>query len=165
MASLLNSLIDNISIDLGESFLITEMTNGEITGDPGPGDIPPNGNPDIRVGPSGLLLTSRVDQGDKHFVRYELWDACPDAPGFWDEIWTGELHIDSGTIAIAEWNSWSEPKDFAVFDLGEAGLTWPIRVLTKVMSNTEEPDFPEDVFMVQLYRLQLWRAPATEAAR
>ncbi|GAA2206486.1 hypothetical protein GCM10009850_019440 [Nonomuraea monospora] len=160
MANLLHSLIDHISIDLGETFLITEITNGEITGDPGPGDIPPNGNSDLRVGLSGLLLTSRVDQGDQHFVRYELWDARPDAPEAWDEIWIGELRIDSGTIAIAEWNSWSEPMEFPVFDLGETGSTWSIRVLTKVMNNTEEPDFPEDMFVVQLYRLQLWLAPA-----
>ncbi len=30
-------------------------------------------------------------------------------------------------------------------------------MLTRVMSNTEEPDFPDDIYKIQLYRLQLWR--------
>lgn len=159
MANLLASMMDEICFELGEGFLVTETTDGEITGDPGPGDIPSVGNPDIRVGRSGLLLNSRIGQGFKHFVRFELWDVRPDPLEAWDEIWIGELQIASGTIAIAEWNSWHEPADFPAFDVGERGLSWFVRVLTKVMSNTEEPDFPDDMYKVQLYRLQLWRAP------
>lgn len=159
MANLLTSMMDKICIELGDAFLVTEMTDGEITGDPGPGCVPSIGNRDIRVGRSGLLLTSRLGQGSMHFVRYELWDARPEPPEAWDEIWSGEIQNESGTIAIAEWISWDEPGYFPAFNLGETGSSWSVRVLTKVMSNTEEPDFPDDIYKVQLYRLQLWRKP------
>ncbi|WP_433497691.1 hypothetical protein ACQP1K_22580 [Sphaerimonospora sp. CA-214678] len=157
MVNLINSMVDKIKVDVwGDMFVIAEITDGQITGNPGPGDPAPVVGPDIQAGPSGLILTSRIGSGFEHFVRYELWDTWPDPLETWDELWTGELGIASGTIAIAEWASF-EPKEFPAFDVGEKGLSWSARVLTKVMSNTEEPDFPDDIYKIQLYRLQLWR--------
>ncbi|MGW5259964.1 hypothetical protein ACWEQG_03265 [Microbispora sp. NPDC004025] len=168
MVNLLASMVEMISLTPGDDFVITEVTDGEITGDPGPGGGAPLVGPGVHAGPSGLILTSRlpfqtsrmVEKSD-HFVRYELWDGPPEPLESWAELWNGELRIDSGTIVLSEYSSEHEPEEFEPFDLGETGLSWSVRVLTKVMTNTEEPDFPRDAYQVQLYRLQLWRPGLT----
>ncbi len=38
MANLLASMVDKISLTPGDDFVITEVTDGWITGDPGPGE-------------------------------------------------------------------------------------------------------------------------------
>lgn len=79
MANLLTGMVDKIKVDVwGDMFVIAEITDGQITGNPGPGDPAPVAGPDIQAGPSGLILTSRIGSGFEHFVRYELWDARPD---------------------------------------------------------------------------------------
>lgn len=49
-----------------------------------------------------------------------------------------------------------EGEEFPGFDVGEKGRTWSSRVLTKILNNTEEVDFPRDIYELQLYRVQLW---------
>ncbi|MEV1199259.1 hypothetical protein [Microbispora rosea] len=81
----------------------------------------------------------------EHFVRYELWDGPPEPLESWEVLWNGELRIDSGTIALSEYYDKDEWEEFEPFDLGETGVSWSVRVLTRVMTNTEEPDFPRHV--------------------
>ncbi|GAB3890637.1 hypothetical protein GCM10027612_35170 [Microbispora bryophytorum subsp. camponoti] len=160
MANLLASMVDKISLDPGGDFVISDASGG----DPGPGGVAPRVGPGIYAGPSGLILTSRLPfqtsrmvEENEHFVRYELWDGPPEALESWEALWNGELRIDSGMLALSEYSAEHEPEEFEPFDLGETGVSWSVRVLTRVMTNTEEPDFPRDMYQVQLYRLQLWR--------
>ncbi|MGW2214286.1 hypothetical protein ACWCSD_04815 [Nonomuraea sp. NPDC001684] len=89
------------------------------------------------------------------YVRYELWDPGPGPLPAWDRLWEGRFHLGTGPIGIAQHfaEEWDE---YVEFDTGERDSAWSARVLNRVLSNTEEPDFPADIVEVDLYRVQLW---------
>lgn len=161
MAVLHRSAHDSLRIHQGSEFLITEVEDGIPTGSPRPGqDLGRWTLPRIGAGPNGVDITSAVAPGGPIHVRYELWDAEPSSLPAWDRMWEGSLHLRTGLIGIAqhfaeEWDEYLE------FDTGERDSTWSARVLNRVLSNTEEPDFPADIVEVDLYRVQLW--PLTTA--
>jgi hypothetical protein len=161
MAVLRASALDSIRIECTDSFLITEVEDGTPMGSPSPGDSPRRTLPRIGAGPNGVDITAAVSaggtmgRGGPIHVRYELWDAEPDPLLSWDRMWEGHLHLRTGRIGIAEHfgEGWEE---YLEFDMGKRDSTWSARVLTRFLSNTQEPDFPADVVEVDLYRMQLW---------
>ena len=162
MAVLRTSALDSLRIYAGSDFLITQMEDGIPTGSPSPGEITKRTLPRIGTGPNGVDITSavspagKIHRGGPIHVRYELWDAEPGPLPSWDLMWEGRLHLRTGRIGIVEYSGGEEGDEYLEFDTGERDSTWSARVLTRFLSNTEEPDFPTDIFEVDLYRMQLW---------
>ncbi|SDM51150.1 hypothetical protein [Nonomuraea jiangxiensis] len=72
-------------------------------------------------------------------------------------MWEGQLHLRTGLIGIVEDSGDPYiPDEYLEFDTGKRGGIWSARVLTRLLSNTEEPDFPVGIVEVDLYRMQLW---------
>ncbi|MFF4197837.1 hypothetical protein [Nonomuraea sp. NPDC001831] len=156
MAVLRGSAHDSLRIHQGSDFLVTEVENGMPTGSPRPGqDLGGWALPRIGAGPNGVDITSAVPPGGPIHVRYELWDAEPGPLPAWDRLWEGRLDLRTGRIGIAQHFA-AEWDEYVEFDTGERDSAWSARVLNRVLSNTEEPDFPPDIVEVDLYRLQLW---------
>ncbi|MEU6715500.1 hypothetical protein ABZ897_28895 [Nonomuraea sp. NPDC046802] len=162
MATLLTSAIDSLRIHQGSEFLVTEVKDGVPTGSPGPGEVLGTWTiPRIGPGPNGVDITTAAASLDSPIhVRYELWDAEPGPLPSWHRMWEGRLFLRTGRIGIAqhfakEWDEYLE------FDTGERDSTWSARVLNRLLSNTEEPDFSADIVEVDLYRIQLWPPETT----
>ncbi|MFJ2033776.1 hypothetical protein [Streptosporangium sp. NPDC087985] len=155
MAVLLTSALDSITIHLGSEFLVTEVTDGEPTGTPSPGDVLHRQQPMISAGPNGVNITSDSPTDSVIHVRFELWDGAPERLAAWTQMWEGELYLGSGTIGLVQHFS-EEWDEYLQFDTGVKDASWSARVQTRKLTNTEEPDFPADVVCVELYRMQLW---------
>ncbi|MDP9848802.1 hypothetical protein [Streptosporangium lutulentum] len=159
MAILLASALDSITIHIGNRFLVTEVTDGEPTGTPSPGDVLPRQQPMISAGPNGVDITSDSPSDAVIHVRFELWDEAPERFTAWTQMWEGELYLGSGTIGLVQHFSedWDE---YLQLDTGVKESSWSTRVQTRKLTNTEEPDFPPDIIYVELYRVQLWPSAA-----
>ncbi|MEV7006945.1 hypothetical protein [Streptosporangium sp. NPDC051022] len=70
-------------------------------------------------------------------------------------IFFSRPYLRTGRIGIVE-DLEEEGEEYLEFDTGRRDSTWSARVLTRFLSNTEEPDFPADIVEVDLYRMQLW---------
>ncbi|MFF4415631.1 hypothetical protein ACFYY8_24125 [Streptosporangium sp. NPDC001559] len=164
MAVLLVSALDSLRVYLDSTFLITEVEDGIPTGSPSPGDGMRMTLPRIGAGPNGVRIASVISsegpdqRGGPIHVRYELWDAEPGLIPSWERMWEGRLHLRSGRIGIVEeiGEEGEEIGDYLEFDTGRRDSTWSARVLTRYLSNTDEPDFPATIVDVDLYRMQLW---------
>jgi hypothetical protein len=163
MAVLRASALDSLRIWSGSDFLITEMKDGMPMGSPSPGEAIRRTHPRIGAGPNGVDITSAVSYGNQAsrggpiHVRYEIWDAEPDLLPSWDRMWEGQIYLSTGLIGIAEdLGDPYGPDEYLEFDTGKQDSTWSARVLTRLLSNTDEPDFPANIVEVDLYRMQLW---------
>ncbi|MEU4407520.1 hypothetical protein AB0F88_23595 [Streptosporangium sp. NPDC023963] len=155
MAVLLASALDSISIHTGSEFLVTEVTaDGEPVDAPFSAESLP-GQPMISVGPNGVVIDSGSLAKSVIHVRYERWDGPPEQLAAWTPMWEGKLYLGSGAIGLVQYfyEGWDE---CLPFDTGVKEASWSVRVQTRRLTNTEEPDFPSDVVHGELYRVQLW---------
>ncbi|WP_188188567.1 hypothetical protein [Nonomuraea sp. SYSU D8015] len=154
MTKLIKHLVDDIKTDAGRC-LVTDLAalNGEDEA-PWDADWLATGNiPGVAVGRNGAELETVRDS--PVYVRYELWTGEPPLPEpSWDDSWTGEIYLRSGRIKLQDY--YEEGYEQQVFDLGQEDSMWTTRVQHKRYKNDQEPDFPQDIYQVDLYRLQFW---------
>ncbi|MEV4835245.1 hypothetical protein AB0K05_12020 [Nonomuraea sp. NPDC049486] len=114
--------------------------------------------------PSGLDGWARVGRNavvfDKHTdidacIRLELWTDEPSmTQPMWNRMWAGEIYLRSGQLQIHDfYEAWSRGD---VFDLGQRDATWAVRIQHRRLENDQEPDFPRDIYQVDIFKLQFW---------
>ncbi|MFI6920652.1 hypothetical protein ACIBIZ_11935 [Nonomuraea spiralis] len=118
--------------------------------------------------PSGLDDWARAGHNavvfDKHMdidacIRLELWtdEPSPTQP-MWDHMWDGDIYLRSGQLQIHDLHeAWSRGD---VFDVGQRDATWAVRIQHRRLENDQEPDYPRDIYQVDLFKLQFWKLEA-----
>jgi hypothetical protein len=167
MAELISSRTDVFDSHGGNgTFLVTEVTDGEPSGAPSPGDdFLTEEHPWIAAGPNGLVVQMRMEDSEvtpiehrgRAHVRLELWDEKPSSlPAGWEMMWTGGISVGSGTIALLDF--FVDDNEREPFSLGRVDAQWSVRVYLKIMHNEADPEFPGVGFSAELYKMQFWAA-------
>ncbi|MEZ7130385.1 hypothetical protein ACBR40_34060 [Nonomuraea sp. AD125B] len=155
MTELIKSLVDAIETDLGWC-LVADLAalHGQ---DQAPWDGAWRSTatiPGAAIGRNGLVL--ETVRRTPAYIRFELWTGEPPLPEpVWEDAWTGEIYLRSGRITLQDY--YEEGYEQQVFDLGQPDSVWAARVQHKRLDNDREPDFPRDMYQVDIYRLQFWR--------
>ncbi|GGO18686.1 hypothetical protein [Microbispora bryophytorum] len=89
------------------------------------------------------------------YVRFELWSGPPPkVDPSWKRSWSGRVRVPSGKVQAREYLGSDNHK---TFDLGCADVEWSVEVHAKTLGNDVDPDFPPDIFRVELFKLRFWR--------
>lgn len=138
-----NDLYGNIDIVDGDS------------GDPLAASLPTETREEhwwIETDEAFFLLANRECRA---YVRFELWSGPPTAVDpSWQRSWSGRVRVPSGRLQARE-NFMGG--DHETFDLGCADVEWSVDVHAKTLENHFDPDFPPDIFRVELFKLRFWR--------
>ena len=119
-------------------------------------EVSPPGQDWLDVGSSSVHFEGK--RWKTGYVRFELWSAVPSADESWHRSWEGEFFSPSGLICPLEAEE-GMLSDYRVFDLGRRETTWQVRAQAKYLRNDQEPDFPADVYELDLFKIQFWRLP------
>ncbi|MEV7806028.1 hypothetical protein AB0O28_24075 [Microbispora sp. NPDC088329] len=96
-----------------------------------------------------------ADRESSVYVRFELWSGPPPAVDpSWERSWGGRVRVPSGKVQAREYLGGDNHK---TFDLGCADVEWSVEVHAKTLENDVDPDFPPDIFRVELFKLRFWR--------
>ncbi len=96
-----------------------------------------------------------ADRESSVYVRFELWSGPPSAVDpSWERSWSGRVRVPSGKVQAREC---FEGDNHETFDLGCADVEWSVEVHAKTLENDIDPDFPPDIFRVELFKLRFWR--------
>ncbi|GAA3122218.1 MULTISPECIES: hypothetical protein [Nonomuraea] len=152
MSSLLSALTGEVTPDF-RVFVVAGVLDGQTVGSAVEGERePPAGR--IAAGHDGLIIrTAYRPYWEMVHNRFERWDGPPPVDD-WEELWTGRLTLTSGLIGAEAWAA--ESSHDMEFDLGQGDTTWSTRVATKVLRTEHEPDFPDAIARIELYKIQFW---------
>lgn len=152
MAELLESAV----LRVDDAFYVMDGEILEGCQPPGPGswgeETSPLGQDWLDVGSSSITLWGSPS-GEGRYIRFELWDGPP-AASPWLRCWEGDLLLTSGKVHVVPFSNIEFPP--LLFDVGRREETWRVRMRTKLVENDREPDFPSDIYRVDLYVMQVW---------
>ncbi len=154
MTKLIKHLMDVIETDLGRCLVADLAALSGQDQAPWDGTWSAAGTiPGAAIGRNGMELDTV--RRTPAYVRFELWTGEPPLPEpAWEDSWTGEIYLRSGRIMLQDY--FEEGYEQQVFDLGQPDSMWTARVQHKRLENDREPDFPRNVYQVDIYRLQFW---------
>jgi len=103
----------------------------------------------------GAFLLRADREGGSAYVRFELWSGPPPAVDpSWQRAWSGRVRVPSGRLQARRSFGGG---DHGTFDLGCADAEWSVQVHAKTLQNHFDPEFPPDIFRVELFKLRFWR--------
>ncbi|GAA4102123.1 hypothetical protein [Nonomuraea soli] len=118
----------------------------------------------IDVGPNGILIDTVGPRYETVHFRLELWSGEPPPPHpAWDESWSGEIYFKTGKIHLEDYFLVDHGPERMVLDLRQSDSTWRVQLQRKLVKNDYEPDFPADMYQVDIYRIQFWRPDCAES--